>query len=687
MRVRIALLLMLPIVVLTIVLASAARYRGAMSVDNRTYVEMAAGVRAHGLPYTLNAYSHDFPEARPAFNVARHGKLWGNYPPLYAYVGAVALEAAGLAGLAKQNIVLIGVLACLVFAVGWRFTRDPLRGVAASYVAVFATPVWAGSTETLALPLLYVLITLAVLLAIVTVETRQRWRGCGWALLAGFVAGLALATHLLALTMSAALILAIVIVTPDPTRVRDDTRWLPNKLGIERGAAASLGMLLVFVPMGLLNRHRFGSYNPISYGPCEWARCYEGVQGDVNAGSIVSFALPGLFYFALVGAALFVARRRHSWRGALVVIGLAIAVVAPPTPLRDSVLRMSRTVFGYAFDTASLDFDPYPEAFDDKFGHGRVNILVKSFLQSSPILLCGLLAPFARRGRGGRALLILAPVIGLFVSLALLGRFKGAFAFGWPHVLLRYTLPAAPLLAVLAVDTLAGLAWRRVHVALGVIVGAGGLYWFWPQFNDYSLARRIVIVVLTLVAAGWTTASVLAARRSPRRAWRESAVFGAAVALGMSVAISMGVDSRLLSIASTLLDDRVERLAELTPQRFALAGFGPPTDQALPLRAERDINYIDLVEAPYGSFENFRLLIDLWTEDGRPIYGSFFERAKPPFDDTDVPCVQLDPHHEYWRIGPPVHPLSKEQLAARRALMRAQLELRAAAASNAATRD
>ena len=114
-RIKLSLLLLVPIVVATIALAARVNLRAALSVDNRQYVEMATGVRAHGLPYTLNGYSEDFPEARPAFKLAVDGRLWGNYPPLFAYVGAAALHFGELAGIARANFIVIALFAWLFF--------------------------------------------------------------------------------------------------------------------------------------------------------------------------------------------------------------------------------------------------------------------------------------------------------------------------------------------------------------------------------------------------------------------------------------------------------------------------------------------------------------------------------------------------------------------------------------------
>lgn len=98
----------------------------------------------------------------------------------------------------------------------------------------------------------------------------------------------------------------------------------------------------------------------------------------------------------------------------------------------------------------------------------------------------------------------------------------------------------------------------------------------------------------------------------------------------------------------------MDRLASLTPPRFALAGWGPENDEVLALRAERDIEYIDLTESHDG-WTNFRKLIDLWSDRGLPIFGAFPDKSRFrwPYADWDVPAELLDEKNGFWRVGPP----------------------------------
>lgn len=681
-RLRVALLLLIPLVLTTLVLAYVVQFRGAISVDNRTYVEMATGVRAHGLPYTHNAYSEDFPEARPPFNIPQDGKLWGQYPPLYPYVAGLALHLGGLAALGKQSVLLVGLLGLVLFLVGWRYSGDPLRGVAAAYLTLLGSPAWASSVQTLSSPLLFLTVSLAVLAGLVSLDQRG-WRTLAFSALAGFCVGLAVATHLLGLALGAGLLAALALARPADAPALTGVRGLvPDAEGWRRFGAAVFAFTLPLLPVAWLNHLRFGTYNPISYGPCVWAQCVYSASNDLSAAGLLRFALPAVPYFVLVGVALFLVRRRR-WAIGLVLVVAALALV-PTTAVGTSALGMLRTAYAYAFDNTVIDFGDVPgfSTFPDGLGHAAGSQVVKSFLQSSPILLCAALVPMGRRGARGRTLVLLLPVLGLVGNLAILARFHGAWSMGHPLVFLRYAIPAAPLLSVLAVEALWTLPWRRWHATLAVTVAVGGCVYFASTVYDVALFRRIVELRVTVLFAVLTVACVVLARRAPGRVWDALAGPLAAVTLGLTITVSTGVDTRMMAGWGKELDAQVGRLAALTPKRFAMVGYGPVSDHVLTLRAERDIAYIDLIEAPDLKWDNFRVLIDLWTADGRPIFGMFPTDIDPPFRwpyaDWDVPGVQLDAAMGFWQIGPPgpSRRLTDEQILGLREKLRSAWQAR-----------
>src|SRR5207237_2098728 len=98
-----AIAIALLVLVLTVTLLS--RWRAVNAVDNRTYVEMVAGVRDHGLPYHTSSIADAVPPSE--FNIADHGKLWGEYPPLFPFLAAPALALGGLSFIYREVVLTL----------------------------------------------------------------------------------------------------------------------------------------------------------------------------------------------------------------------------------------------------------------------------------------------------------------------------------------------------------------------------------------------------------------------------------------------------------------------------------------------------------------------------------------------------------------------------------------------------
>ncbi len=647
----------------TLLFATFAPWRSVIGVDNRTYVEMVAGVRDHGLPYTTNDFSDRFPEARARFNVARDGKLWGVYAPVFAYAAAPALAAGGLLGIGKANIVCMALLAIAVYLLGKRISDEPLAGVGAAYTTLLSTPIWASSFETLALPLFCLFLVIACYFAVRAVESKER--SFGWAGLAGVFAGLAAGSHMHGFPMGILLIGGIALVhVHEPERPGELRALLPDLVGLARAACATLGMVLALVPVGLINRYRFGTPNPMSYGPCTWAQCERMGQSSLNAGALLSFALPAVPWMAIIAVALVLARKRW-WTMAIVVALAAGSLAVPGLFFHDAAFGLVRTVYGYVVDVSNITFPEHPKP-PDGLGHLFGGQVIKSMVQCSPVLLTGLLLPpIARSGPRARALSVWLAVVGQLLGLSLLGRFSGAWTFGWPYLFLRYIIPATPLLSVLSVVVLAKLPWRWSHVVCGAFLAAVGLVYFVVSTGeDGGHLRRWLELRGTLVLGVGVAILVFAFQRWPHAWVARIAPLVSAAAIGVGVAVSIGVDTRVLVRQIAAIDAHVGRIAAFVPQRFALAGWGPDTDTVLGMRAERDIQYIDLVEAEEGAWDDFREIIELWSDEGLPIYAVFphmTPRFRWPYAPFDIPAELISDEDELWKIGPPNRRLSQAE--------------------------
>ncbi len=661
-RERLALWLLAPLLAFLVVVALLAPWGAPWSVDNRTYLEMVGGVTDTGLPFTRNGDFERYRELRAPFNVGVEGKLWGFYPPLFAYVAAPAAMLGGASYVTKLNVLLTAALALCVFFLARLVVRRSLVATAASYVVVLSSPALIVTFETLAQPLALVLITLACLAAVASIEA-DRPKANRLALLAGCLGGLAVMTHLIALPMIVMLILGLAVVVGDSRA--SVPRFLPDRVALTRMACAAGAFAVTLVPLSILNHVRFGTWNPISYGPCVWDHCTALGQDLLTPKSLIFFALPAApWALGVLVAAYFARRSPRALAGVAVVAAL---VLLPSSVMRERVLSMLRMIYGYAVDVSNVDFHMSKVDFNwfcrTEDGLGNIHCgggvpyhgtAVKSMLQSTPILALAAIAPFGRRGEGARLLLLLFPVVGLFSYFILFARFEGAAGFGFPYLFLRYTVPAVPLLTVIASSVVSGLPWRRWHGALLLAVAVAGIAYFTRGLIDGPLLRRVIELRVTLLLAALSVGLTWGFLRSPGKYWGPAACVAIAACVGTGMAVNLGVDAFIGVQHSNSHEDRLRRVAALTPHYFALVGWSNDMDPLLALRVDHDIHYLDLDEAR-GSWVNFRELIDFWTKEERPIYGAFPANGTFhwPYADWDVPAVLIDEKLGLWRIGPP----------------------------------
>ncbi len=629
-------------VALLVAFAACVPFRAALIVDNRTYLEMAAGVRAHGLPYTENTWSDVLPEAAPSFNVPKAGKLWGEYPPLYAYVAAPALAIGGLRAVHQQNALLVALLAWLVGQIALLVTGRQRAATFSLLATAFATPMYAGSFFTFAMPITSLMLAASLLSAIASLRSARPLLAVA---ISGVFAGLAIEGHLSATLMGGALLLATA-----HAHAASGPREARLKAFAKALTAGGAGMAIALAPLAALNFVRFGSPNPISYGPCVWVMCGPTVGHSLDSGSLLRFGgAPVALAAAAIGLALLL-RRKGRWALAPVIAGGVIAAAIPA--FREPGWAMLRTLTGYFVDSTLFDLTPLERARDG-LGWFRGDKITQGLLEASPLLA----AAIAAKPRPGQhtQLILWSHVTGLGLSLALLGRFSGGYALGWPFIFPRYALYAVPALVVLASQAVATLraTWR--DAAVGGLVLMLATWMLAQDHGDGDWAKRLLLLRVTLLSALAVVATLLLGRG--RAGASRAAGLSVASAAGLSVALSIVNASGTATRVVAALDARLAKFESLVPERrFALAGWGPDSDPILSLRAERDVHYVDFVES--GSWTGFRKLIDKWSDDGRPIYGVFprdvGERAfKWPYADADVPATCIDRDEGFWKIGPP----------------------------------
>ncbi|MEO7109832.1 MAG: hypothetical protein ABI183_05300, partial [Polyangiaceae bacterium] len=269
-------------------------WHSAWTVDSRTQIEMIKGISEHGLPYVENGPVSQYPELQARWNVAHGEKLWGLYPPLFAYVSAPFYLHGGVASVSRMNVLFVLFFALGTFAVARRFFRDALLGSIAACLAVLSTPVGAAAMDISSFTLAEALIVWTIFVAMLSFES-PRFSGV-LAIAAGLLGGCAISTHVITFAM----VFGVVVALAQP----DDQSWIPTRKSILRAGLMTVGVVIALVPMALLNHIRFGSYNPISYGPCVWASCTDTGIDQQSAGNMLRFALPS---FAWLGATILAA--------------------------------------------------------------------------------------------------------------------------------------------------------------------------------------------------------------------------------------------------------------------------------------------------------------------------------------------------------------------------------------------
>ena len=403
--------LLVPLLLLILWGALASTWRAPWAVDEQTYTEMIIGISRHGLPYTFNGSPERFPEQEARWNRAHEGRLWGVYPPLFPYLATPSYLLGGLRSVVKFNISLLALLALAVFFLGRRLTGSPLLGTASAYLTVLGTPVAAYAGLTSSFPLVTTAIAWTALLAVASLDAPRSTARL-IALATGFVGGLAVGTHLLAAPVVAVLILRLFLPSSDapdanaPDASQHPTSpsiFLPQRQSLLRGFYALLGASGPLFAVAYLNHLRFGSWNPISYGPCIWKSCSSMHLAKQSLGAIAAFWAP-LGVFLIVGGLIaFFLRRRLSLVIGVGVLGLGAVVAIPALriPLREfghvglallvdvRFVDMRHQLLRYANDGVGVLFGPY---------------VIKAAIQSAPFLGLAFVAPFIPKRRPPGAL-------------------------------------------------------------------------------------------------------------------------------------------------------------------------------------------------------------------------------------------------------------------------------------------
>jgi hypothetical protein len=602
------------------ILACAAMHsgHGVESTDNRTYVQMIAGVARSGLPCWDNGPIDRFGELVVPWAVPSGGRLCGNYGPLYPYLAAPAFLLGSLRAVSAFTFALLAPIAVLAFHLARCFVRSEWYAVMAACLAVVSTPLLAKSVEMTAYPLA-ALASLAGTYLAVRIVLDENDRIVWPALACGVAWGAAVASHVLCFPM------AIVTITAVAVAVR-------SRRGRLGAMLAALGLAAAMAPLALLNRLRFGSYNPLSYGPIPWRHYEEHPIVHMTVSDQLRWAAPCIAWGAALLVALFVVRRSRARAVAVVIAGIVVLLLSETLRVRASGYAM--VLFGYVVDMTALPLDfPFHRAAD---GIGQVHNgwVVRSTLQCAPLLALAPLLPWQMRRRGGErvraAWVLLAPAFSLYAAMGLRANMGLVDAFGVPWLFLRYTIPALPILVVASVVVLEKARPGRVEAA-SAMVSAVVLGACFIQLPEDDRLKRLLLVVVPLLAAVGAVVAVLSRRRPPKlRARLLACLLG--LAIGVGVACGLGHDLRAAVLIKGGVDAWVDALTRVVPRRFAIFGLGGFPDDLFTTTVTHDARYA-VVFRP-EELPEIRPLLDVWRAEQRPIFMVWENPPPSPWADV-----------------------------------------------------
>ncbi len=609
--------LLLPLVLGVLLLLPFAPRLSSGGVDDFTTLEMIRGIAQRGFPATVNVPGWHLPELQARWMNQRGDLQWGKYPPLYPYLMLPLFIVGGTWAVLGSSIVFLLFAALGTFWLGRRMSADPWVGTVAAYITLTSGLVWGRGFMIAPFSLVIAALTFMLCAAAAGIEAasepggQRRAAACGW--LAGLLGGVAAGSHLLAVPMALAAGAAL-LLGRSPTGPR-----APIVVSLAPWFAAGLGVPLLLV--AFINHRRFGSWDPVTYGPCIWDACRSEDLIRETAGASLRFAAPALLWLSATGLGLVLAlRRQRSHVPVALVLAVSLFLLLPSTLLRERVLRMGQALWYFLLNINAGGLDPqYPLApAPDGLGVMMDGSLVRSALQTTPILALALGVRIPAGPRRPLALLLILPTLAGLLMLALRANLPVFHMLGATRQVMRYAAPVVPPLAVLSAAALRDLPWKRWHLWGGALLFlAVALYLLLG--DEWTYARRWLLLYGTLAGAGAGLFCRLLFCHLASPLWGRGAALFATLALVLGASAGTALDLRQI-LERRLEDDRqVAALAALAPARFALVG-ATSTGMAvqLSLRATRDMEYVDLTEA--RDCQGLRRLIQHWTQTGRPIY-------------------------------------------------------------------
>ncbi len=615
-------------------LAAVIAPRATSIIDGNSYFEMARQMAMAGsyeVPNGLDVVRSD--ELWLGNTVLMDDRLVSKYPPLYALLAAPFYRLLGLPGLIAMNVLSLGLIMLAFFLLARRLLPTPFAFYC-TLALPFATPLFLYAVIVMPHLVSAALVLWAVTLGCAALDARSPRAALGWGVATGVLCGLAMGIRVQDLI---------------PTGVL--TYVLIRRAVLPRYAVGGLvaGLVPWIVTMAFINAHRFGSYNPISYGP----KGYKGSPIDLETSSFLLHT-PSYFVLFGLGAALlllyhFTSPPRLSratarlWRWPALAAAVLCCALVPG--LRNSVAHLAGSATALVVDASVLVYGfAKPVTF-----HG---LIYKSLLQASPVLCLGLGAAawYSLRAKdpllhalGLMSVLIIGFLATRHLQVRELGNVLGIAAYGT-----RYLVEFYAVLFLLSAHVVCRLKMKPRHIIGGAALG-GALFWLlaWSEPGINSYGKRLAILYGSLVLSAGIGVALVLWRRLAHRALLTVLLVAA---LLYSAGITVTQDTRRVVTIMQLHSGWAQRMDRVLPRRMVLVGWYAAMHGIYPIREGRQVIMVD---AHHDKGRGLMKVLRAFDRRGLPIYyfGLGLDRVRSRVEvEYTIEPVLADPL--LWRLRP-----------------------------------
>jgi hypothetical protein len=541
--------------------------------DGHMYMEMARSMRHGSLEVDNGLNLVDSAELFLAHTVKRGPHLYAKYPPLYAVLAMFPFEWLAVRGMYLLNAVALVFVVPGVYLLARR-TLHPARAAVAAFLFPLVVPVFPYALMELPHLVSGALVVWAVVSWDASLRASRPLRGSWLGGVAGLLAGLAFGVRLQVIVLVAPL-----VAIGCARSLREPQRKWPAVASFASAFGACVAAVASF------NVARFGSANPLSYGPSESA-----MGGPIDVETAEYFLRPAMLLTAGLPLAVLAVGPRIRRASRVWLLAAAVLSVLLLTPaLRSATFRL-------AASAASLLLNALIAGPGWSKSHYTLGWMNKALLASTPFLVLGLYGAVASCARPGRMVpralgwMVAATIV--FLSLRDPNPLTGHASMGFMSLSPRYLVEITPALYLLACRQLRDVRFRPLHGALLAGAATTLTFFMWASGEDWKGNFKQDVIANGAIGA----AAVLLVAFCARRRFEVAAValpMLASSIIGYGTACAFAEDSRCLLTAAKAYEEWGTRVGHAIPYRAAIVGWQFGKDAILHLRAERPVIIVD----------------------------------------------------------------------------------------------